>query len=293
MHLEALTFTHPRRSSDYCLEVEAADPACPARIYAACDMIGRPSVLFWGNYMKRVERDLQAAVDAERPGNLEAVVRIARRALRRHNELVRAIRTRHDRSAFGFCLALAAIHGAEARVHWLGDCRAYEIRNGAFRCLTRDQNKLQAAVAAAGDQPLVLFRSDIQELSRHLEGFLGMYDEAAMDALLDAQSARMTLAPGAALMLVSDGLYMPMVRERMEATNYRLSLADLYAEEILGALWAQSDRAPAADEADRWMQRASAIVTNAVRIGRRRRHYRDGIAMLLAYVPEDRRAASS
>lgn len=288
MNLEVLTFTHPRRSSDYCLEVEASDFGCPARIYAACDMIGRPSVLYWGNYMRRVERDLQAAVDAERPRDLDGLLRIVRRVLRHHNELVRAIRTRHDRSAFGFCLALAAIYGEETRIHWLGDCRAYEVRNGVFRHLTQDQNKLHVAVMKSGDEPLVLFRSEIQELSRHLEGFLGMYDEAAMDALLDAQSAGIALQPGAALLLASDGLYMPMVRERMEATNYRLTAEELYAEKTMAAVWAQGDRLPAGDEAERWMNRASALVSRAVENGRRRPRYRDDIAMLLAYVPDAR-----
>jgi len=282
--IEALTFTFPRRSSDYCLEAVASDPAVPAAVYAACDMIGRPQILPWRNYMRRVRRDLQAALDADSPRDLDAVTALTRRALRHHNELVRAIRERHDRSAFGFCLALAAVYAGEVRIHWLGDCRAYAVGAEGPRCLTRDQNRLQAAVAGRkDDNPLVLFRSDIMDLSRHLDGFLGMYDEAAMDALLDRQDVRLRLAPGTGLLLTTDGLYMPMVRERMDATNHRIAEADLYIETPLGNVFAEADRRPAADAAGRWMNRAACAAAAAVDIGRRRPRYRDDIAMILLH----------
>lgn len=281
--IEALTFTFPRRSSDYCLAA-VASTAVPAAIYAACDMIGRPQILPWRNYMRRVQRDLEAALDAAPPRDLDAVTALTRRVLRHHNELVRAIRERHDRSAFGFCLALAAVFAGEVRIHWLGDCRAYAIGAEGPRCLTRDQNRLQAAVAGRKeDNPLVLFKSDIMDLSRHLDGFLGMYDETAMDALLDGQDVRLRLAPGEGLLLTTDGLYMPMVRERMDRTNHRITEADLYIESPLAEVFAQADRRPAADAAGHWMNRAERVVATAVNIGRRRTRYRDDIAMILLH----------
>ena len=199
----ALTFTYPRQSSDIVLAAESADPAWPARVFAACDMIGRPGVLQWGHYMRRVERDLRAAVNRERPVDLEALTALVRRVLRTHNEIVRLIRQRHDHTAFGFCLAVAAIWGSEARIHWLGDCRAYRLRGGRVQCLTRDQNRLQAAVEEAGDKGLTLFINEMASLSHQLDGFLGMEGEAEMDALLDAQEVRVRFDGETALAICS------------------------------------------------------------------------------------------
>ncbi len=282
--IEALTFTFPANSSDFCLEAIAPDPAVPAAVYAACDMIGRPQILPWRNYMRRVRRDLQTALAAEPPRGLDALTALARRVLRLHNELVRAIRERHDRSAFGFCLAMAAVFAGEARIHWLGDCRAYAVDANGPRCLTRDQNRLQIAVAGrTAEDPLILFKSEMMELSRHLDGFLGMNDEAALDALLDAQDVRFRFGPGAGLLLTTDGLYMPVVRERMDATNHRITEAELYVEQPLAEIFAAADREPVRTAAERWMNRAACAARTAVDIGRRRPHYRDDIAMILLH----------
>lgn len=282
--IEALTFTHPAQSSDFCLEAVSPDPTVPAAVYAACDMIGRPQVLPWRNYMRRARRDFVALMAAEPPSSLDALTALVRRVLRHHNDLVRAIRERHDRSAFGFCIALAAIYAGEARIFWLGDCRAYTLGAEGPRCLTRDQNRLHAAVAGhTADDPLVLFKNEILELSRHLEGFLGMSDTAAMDALLDAQDVRLRIAPGAALLLTTDGLYMPIVRERMEVTNYRITAEDLYIEKSLAQFFEEADCEPHENAADRWMNRAVRVARAAVDIGRRRPRYRDDIAMILLH----------
>ncbi len=281
-----LTFTHPRSSSDYCLMAASHDPACPARVLAACDMVGRPGVLYWGNYMRRVERDLQTMLDAEYPADLDALTALVRRVIRHHNALVRAIRQRHDRTAFGFCLVLAAVWGDVARVHWLGDCRAYRIRGTAAQCLTRDQNRLMRTVEEAQDHPLTLFISEMAELSHRLEGFLGMDDDTAMDALLDAQDVRVRLDGETALLLATDGLFMPLIRQRMDATYHRITPAELLAESEIGRILAEADEAPAETLAVRWRHRAEHLAANAVRGGWRHRRYRDDIAFILLH-PSD------
>ena len=275
-----LTFIHPRLSSDYCLAVvwEGA-----ARIFAACDLIGRPIGLPWRSYMRHVEEDLYRAGRTDPPRGLDDLTTLVRGVLRRHNELIRLIRLRHDRSAFGFCLALAAIWEDQARVFWLGDCRAYRIVGQRVECLTRDQNELYTAVSDAPADGLTLFAAEMSELTHRLEAFLGMADDERLKACLEAEDVRVTLDGKTALLLTSDGLYMPLLRARMDRTNHRITLEDLRVESDFAALLAEADQTPAASPEEFWRRRAEALALGALRGGYRHRHYHDDIAFILIH----------
>ena len=275
-----LTFIHPRLSSDYCLAVEWDRPA---RVFAACDLIGRPIGLPWRSYMRRVEADLYRAGLADPPRGPDGLATLVRRVLRRHNELIRLIRQQHDRSAFGFCLALAAIWEDEARIFWLGDCRAYRIVGQRVECLTRDQNELYTAVSGAPPEGLTLFAAEMSELTHRLEAFLGMAEDERMEQWLDTQDVRVTLDGKTALLLTSDGLYMPLLRARMDRTNHRITPEDLHVESDIAALLAEADRTPSVTLEEFWRRRAQGLAVGALRSGRRHRHYHDDIAFLLLH----------
>jgi hypothetical protein len=88
------------------------------------------------------------------------------------------------------------------------------------------------------------------------------------------------------LLLATDGLFMPLVRSRMDETNHRLTPGDLRAEMEIARLLAEADPTEKASLAVRWQRRAEHLAGAALQAGRRHRHYRDDIAFVLLH-PSD------
>lgn len=228
--------TRPRFSSDTSFAI--LDARGRPALLGVTDMIGRPIRLAWRNYMKAAVGLIQREFLSAAPDSLEDRAAFFRAQLLRHSRLIREIARKHDRSAFGFCFAGAAVSGTRCRIHWLGDCRAYLLRRPpgdppAWECaaLTRDHNALDLLVREKGE--LTLFRNEMQEMSRNLGGFLGMEEEPAR-AELESQEVRADLGPDDCLLLVSDGVHGPLLRVWLDRTRDRLDLPGLYLGGLLG-----------------------------------------------------------
>lgn len=225
----------PQFSSDASLRIDDAENR-PALLGVA-DMIGRPLHLTWRNYMKSAEPMIQKAFLKRNPVTLDERDSFLQEQLLHHSAMIREIARRHDRSAFGFCIAFAAVAGSRCRIHWLGDCRAYRLRRSAADspaweslALTRDHNALDALIRTEGEH--TLFRNEMQEISRNLSCFLGMDPEVVKTELL-AQQVELELEPNDCLWMVTDGVYAPLLRVLLDRTRDRLDLPGLYLEGFL------------------------------------------------------------
>lgn len=227
--------TRPRFSSDTSFSIVDGEGR-PALI-GVTDMIGRPTGLRWRNYMKTAVRMIQKAFLSTAPASIEERAGFFRDQLRQHGRLIRKIALAHDRTAFGFCFAGAAVSGPHCRIHWLGDCRAYLLRRvpgnpAGWECqaLTRDHNALDAMIRTEGER--TLFRNEMQEKSRNLGAFLGMDDEPARIEL-ESQKVPLELGQEDCLLLISDGVHGPLLRVWLDRTRDRLDQQGLYLESLL------------------------------------------------------------
>lgn len=251
------------------------------------DMIGRPSGLRWRNYMKTAVRLIQKEFLSATPDSLEDRAAFLRNQLLHHGRMIREIALSHDRTAFGFCFAGAAVSGSRCRIHWLGDCRAYRLRRTpgnptVWDCLalTRDHNALDVMIRAEGER--TLFRNEMQELSRNLGGFLGMEEEPAR-AELDRQQVEVELGPEDCLLMVSDGVHGPLLRVGLDRTRDRLDLQGLYLDPLLKDWLASQPETD--DPVVDWEPMIQALVRDVELYVRRHPDCRDDIAVA-GYHPE-------
>ena len=288
--IEYFTFTYPRRSSDFCLRAVRE----PCAVFGVTDMIGHPRGLRWRNYMQVMNRHLGTMLRSVSPADLDALTSALSQQLLWHSRQIHDFRIVHDRAAFGFCLAMAAIHGSACRVMWLGDCRAYRIRRGdrdpatgerAFEvtCLTHDHNALGESVGREGG--MVLFRSEMIEQSKRLGAFLGIEDDDLFGSLLRETVTVPALTPDDCLILITDGIYMPHLRAQMDASNFRLSRETYYLESWFRNLFTAADRRIPEDEFNYWPEMATILVEETLRHAGRRKQYLDDMAVTGIYIP--------
>lgn len=246
--LQYADFTYPRRSTDHCTRVEKAGLG----IYAVADRIGSPwSLRFrWITPIHRFDQDLLRhfpAVAGETA--LDRLEDYLVDKMTEHNVRVRACRTRQDSEAFGYCVCAAAVAGARARLHWLGDCRAYHVRRHApggrgpavfdVKCLTRDHNALGRLMQDRG--PVVLSELELAKLDHRLEHYLGHEDLAQVRRVLQAQRVELELGTDEALILCTDGFYQPTQRVLLEANALKMTPAAFLLEEHLARLFSLAD----------------------------------------------------
>jgi serine/threonine protein phosphatase PrpC len=281
--LDILTFRHPRRSSDFCVAAESGRSGALAGIYGVCDMIGRPRGIWWRRYTGVFEKNVQRALDERPPENVEDASAVLCREMARHSRLAFELRTRHDASAYGYCVCLAAVCGRSCRIHWLGDCRAYLLERAAdvegaaprarVTVLTRDQNGMQHLLDERASS--ILFRSEMLELGRQLDCFLGVSDDDLVPRTLEAQDVRVTLDARSCLLMCTDGLYLPLVRARLEERNF-----DLTADAYYLASWLEEFLSSPPLAGRPWAEAIEALIDASLREGRKRRRYRDDIAVV-------------
>ncbi len=127
---------------------------------------------------------------ATRLAALEAAVAAANREMRAYAQA-----NGHD--IIGTTLVAVLVHGAHFACLWCGDSRAYLLRGGALRQLTRDHSETQALVDRG-----VLDAEEAKVWPRRsvLTRALGAAEEAALDFISES------LATGDMLLLCSDGL---------------------------------------------------------------------------------------
>lgn len=279
--LHAFRLSRPRRSSDACLLVR--DAAGEPLVGGVCDMIGRPAGLAWRHYARTAQRQIQRALKRTAAGSLDALCDTLRDEFRKQNLQIREAARRHDRSAFGFCAAFAARRADRFRVISLGDCRVYRLRapppgaTGPFCCesLTRDHNALERAVRESGG--LTLFRDEILRLGKRLDVFLGA-DPRRVEEVLRAEGREWTLGPRELLLLVSDGVYVPLLRALMDRTVDRMGPGDLYLESFLAEWLSGRPEAGASPPPwERWVRR---LVRDAESYAALHPAYRDDMAAM-------------
>ncbi len=289
--LELLTWTWPRRSSDYCLVVERPRGACLAGWYGVADMIGRPVRRYgWRGYVRAIERRLRRRLRTADPATEAEHQALLRDELVRHDAYLHDIRSRHDDSAFGFCVCFAAVYGHACRVYNLGDARAWRLRRQATpgrrtpafaaHALTRDHNGVDQRLRETGS-PTAFFGSELLDLSRKLTCFLGIGEAEAVHAAIDESGETFTLEPNECLLLATDGFFMPMIREALGLSE-GLTLQSFYLEDWLAQLLAR--------EADNlkttrpsWSDLVGGLVAEARAGAARHPAYRDDIALLALY----------
>lgn len=291
--VEYFTFTHPKRSSDFCIRAAApkTDGVTPT-VFGVADMIGHPTGLRWRNYMHVFERQMSRALRAAPPRNPEELHRIVLDQLAWQSAQIHRFRSAHDRGAFGFCVCMAEAFGRLVRVAWLGDCRAYLLRrhgNGPdapasfeVRCLTEDHNELTPLLRA--EEETVLFKHELVERSKRLSRFLGIEDDAAVRETLEQSHTDLELGPGECLILLTDGIYMPHVRQLVEGANDRFT-ADRYRLEswLAGTLEKADARIPDG-EANYWQELVTILLEMTLDHTKRNRRRRDDMALTGLYL---------
>ncbi len=283
------TFTYPRRSSDFCLRAARG----PVSIFGVADMIGHPRGLRWRNYMHVMNRQLSHTLRSAHPADVVALTEFLREQLLWHSRQIHSFRVSHDRAAFGFCLAMAALHGTACRVAWLGDCRAYLVRRGGLdaasgdrefdvTCLTRDHNALGEAVG--NGEGFTLFQNEMIEKSKRLGAFLGLDNDDLVARILREAVAPVDLTSEDCLFLMTDGIYMPHLRAQMDSANFHLSTATYYLEDWFRNLLVAADRRIPAGEPNYWPEIGTILVEETLRYAAKRRQYLDDMAVTGVYL---------
>ncbi|MCX7819551.1 MAG: hypothetical protein N2652_10175 [Kiritimatiellae bacterium] len=285
--LEYFTFSYPWRSSDYCLIVRRGSRA----LYGVADMIGHPQRLRWRNYMRVLNRYVAQCLDVPPDHTLATLESQLRDHLLWHDRQIFKFRTSHDQGAFGFCIAAALMDGLGGRLVWLGDCRAYRVRRGPrgadgrrtfeVACLTSDHNGLGDLIRTRGE--VTLFQAEFLEETKRLDAFLGLGAEEHVRELLSRSVPITTLQPDECVMLFTDGVYVPHLRAQLDAANFRLDRQIAYLEPWFEAFFADADRRIPDDEFNYWPELATILVERTLELIRRRRHYRDDMAIVGIY----------
>jgi hypothetical protein len=139
--------------------------------------------------------------------------------------------------------------------------------------LTRDQNGMQHLLDERASS--ILFRSEMLELGRQLDCFLGVSDDDLVPRTLEAQDVRVTLDARSCLLMCTDGLYLPLVRARLEERNF-----DLTADAYYLASWLEEFLSSPPLAGRPWAEAIEALIDASLREGRKRRRYRDDIAVV-------------
>lgn len=247
---EYCDFIYPKRSSDYCVRAEQGD----AGIYAVIDRIGSPLGLRlrWRNPMREMEQDIRNTFPTlPADGALDVLSEFLAERIAHHSVRIRSLRHRWDHEAFGYCLCLAAVSGRRARIHWLGDCRAYHLHRlppaiprgpACFdvRCLTRDHNAM-GRLMDARDQ-IKLSPKEFAKLDHRLEYYLGYENVQEVQRVLREQRVEVDLGPDDALMLCTDGFYQPTQQVLLSSNALQLTAETFRLEQHLSRVLVQADQ---------------------------------------------------
>jgi hypothetical protein len=76
----------------------------------------------------------------------------------------------------------------------------------------------------------VFLKNEMQELSRTLSTFWGVPNQEAAEATLDNNIVYRDLLPGDCVMLITDGVFIPILRSLLDKANFRLHRKQFYLE---------------------------------------------------------------
>jgi len=148
-----------------------------------------------GDVASRIAMEALAALPVETSG--QALLAAAETAAASANREIRAYAREQGRDVMGTTLVVLLIFGAHFACLWCGDSRAYLLREGALRQLTRDHSETQDLVDRGVLEP---DEAKLWPRRSVLTRALGGSEAVELDLVSDR------LAPGDVFLLCSDGL---------------------------------------------------------------------------------------
>ena len=178
-----------------CVRSQNQDSLCAREalgLWAVADGMGGHEGGEWAS-AKLVEK-----LDAlELPTDFDAACEAVADAIRAANRAILVEARRRDRQ-MGTTIVLLLVQGQRYAIHWVGDSRAYRLRDGALEQLSRDHSQVQEMVARG-----LLSAADAvnHPMGHILSRAVGVRDEVAIDTVTGE------VQPGDVYLLCSDGLH--------------------------------------------------------------------------------------
>lgn len=282
--------SHPRKSSDFCIQAQAEHGGKLYAVNGVLDTIGRPR----RSRIKKVVREIKKAVTrlvAESDSlSLQEFDRKFNVALTSINNFTHEAGKRQS-GLFGFCFAFAVSIDRKAIINWMGDCRCYHFKTemsgnsgNTVECLTRDNNKLTTEMAKIDSEnngaEIEMLKNEMLELSRQLQLYLGIgSDQHFSDALAD-QSREIEIQPGNMIMLTTDGIVMPIVRYEVANAGFKLSMERLYLENWFVRYLENGEYLRHFKGIEAWRKMFSDMKDACLKYTHKRQHYRDDMALI-------------
>lgn len=286
--IEFIAESQPRHGSDFCLHALARHGERTAAVLGVADTIGQPrQVRELAAFIRRFAARLQERVADPDGSRLDALTEgVAADLLAGNDELRRIGGDPAD--PFGFSVVLGVFDEARGRLFHLGDCRAYLVGPRAgnpqapiiARCLTRDHNALHEILQRQARH--VFLKSELLDYSRRLEYYWGMPGESTLEDLVRRQTASVELAPNCGLLMMTDGLYLPLIRELLYHVNFTMSAEQYYLGPWFEFYFAQHPYFRDGVLLENWNTLLSDLLQRCAHYTAIKRRYRDSIAALWA-----------
>jgi serine/threonine protein phosphatase PrpC len=287
--LHYLSKVRPWLGSDFAFCVPSRAGANPAAIFGVVDTIGTFHALILRAFIRRIIRKIRhELLVIDSPERLSAAVI---NVLMAQNQSLLALKRGPTEEPLGFCVALGGITGNQCLISSLGDCRAYRITPPVashtaprVTCLTRDHNGIQTVLQDYADTPRVFLKNELHERGRLLSKFWGKYNDEELRAELQQGQVRFELNTQEGLMLMTDGLYLPMVHSIMRNGGYRLSARDYYLEPWLSDFISRGEYLQGEpDLRPNWQSLLVNLFSFARDYTAKRPRYRDDMAILMLF----------
>jgi len=293
--IEESSFTHPWRSSDFVIHGESQREGRTFAISGVLDTIGRPRRGRMKKVRGALESSLETVVRDSAVGDMDSLDARFCEELAGINALTRQVGEK-QKGVFGFCLVFAVRVDRSVRIHWMGDCRAYrfsygQVENGQMdceaECLTRDNNKLSSKVIEVEEdeerEGLELLKNEMLSLSRQLELYLGIGHDGHFAEKIAEQTARLELGENEALLLTTDGLYVPIVRYAVANAGFKLTSDLLYLEEWFARYIENGEYLRDYAGGAVWDALGADLKKACIKYTRSKGRYRDDMAALFMY----------
>ncbi|WP_114952155.1 PP2C family protein-serine/threonine phosphatase [Sphingosinicella terrae] len=178
-----------------CVRSQNQDSLCTREesgLWAVADGMGGHEGGEWAS--ARLVEKLDAV---DLPADFEAACAALAEAIRAANAVILTEARRRERQ-MGSTIVLLLVQGQRYAIVWVGDSRAYRLRNGTLEQLSRDHSQVQEMV----DRGLLSAEDAINHPMGHiLSRAVGVRDEVQIDTVTGE------VQPGDVFLLCSDGLH--------------------------------------------------------------------------------------
>jgi serine/threonine protein phosphatase PrpC len=177
----------------------------------------------------------------------------------------------------------------------MGDCRAYHFSweldedSGKQGCrvkaLTRDNNTLTSKLMEVEEnedqESFELMKNELLELSRQLKLYMGISNDENFAQEIARQTISLELDEDDALLLMTDGMYMPIVRHNIANTNFHLTMDMHYLEDWFALYIDNGNYLLNHDGVERWDALARDIRKSCIKYTNTKHRYRDDMAVIV------------